>query len=372
MKRNIVILADGTGNSAGKAFKTNVWRLYQALDLGGAEQIASFSDGVGTSQFKPFEIIGLALGLGIKRRVLTLYKFLCRNYRKDDDIYTFGFSRGAFTARLVVGLVNREGLVDFKSEEELDRNAVAAYRAYREHAFSTWMPWVNFGRLARDGIIRVWNKAIGNRQYDEVRASGHRAAGQVKITFLGVWDTVAAYGLPVDELTRAVNGVVWPLTFESKGLLKCVRRARQAFSIDDERRTFFPIRWDEPPPETSDQIAPRLQQVWFAGSHSNVGGGYPDDRLAHIPLCWMIAEARACGLVFKPEVVAEYWDYASATGRTYDSRSALGVFYRYHPRSAAELVAGKGVPLVHSSVLVRMAEGSDATPRLRCRGGSRS
>ena len=251
MKRNIVVLADGTGNSAGKAFKTNVWRLYQALDLGGAEQIASFSDGVGTSQFKPFEIIGLALGFGIKRRVLTLYKFLCRNYRKDDDIYTFGFSRGAFTARLVVGLVNREGLVEFNSEQELDRNALAAYRAYRKQAFATWMPWVQFGRWARDAVIWGWNKAIGNRQYDEVRpTSGHRAAGKVKVKFLGVWDTVAAYGLPVDELTRAVNGVVWPLTFESKELLDCVEHARQAFSIDDERRTFFPIRWDEPPSET--------------------------------------------------------------------------------------------------------------------------
>ena len=73
----------------------------------------------------------------------------------------------------------------------------------------------------------------------------------------------------------------------------------------------------------------------------------------------MIAEAAACGLVFKPEIVAEYWDYASETGRIYDSRSALGVFYRYHPRSAAELMGGGTVPLVHSSVIVRMAEGSD-------------
>src|SRR5689334_2373920 len=82
--RNLVVLADGTGNSAAKAFKTNVWRLYEALDLNGADQIAVFSDGVGTSSFKPFQIIGLALGFGVKRRVLALYKFLCLNYRPGE------------------------------------------------------------------------------------------------------------------------------------------------------------------------------------------------------------------------------------------------------------------------------------------------
>lgn len=358
MKRNIVVLADGTGNSAGKAFKTNVWRLYQALDLGGAGQIASFSDGVGTSQFKPFEIIGLALGFGIKRRVLALYKFLCRNYRDGDDIYAFGFSRGAFTVRLLVGMISLEGLVDFKSSEELDRNALAAYRAFRKDAFSTWMPWVKVGRWARDFVVENWNGAIGNRQYSEAKpAAGPRSAGEMRIKFLGVWDTVAAYGLPVDELTRAVNGVVWPMTFENKQLLDCVERARQAFSIDDERRTFFPIRWDKPKFGLGDPA--RLQQVWFAGSHSNVGGGYPDDRLAHVPLCWMIGEAAECGLVFKPEAVAEYWDLASETGRIYDSRSAYGIFYRYHPRSVVDLTEPDEVPLVHSSVILRMADGSD-------------
>lgn len=86
MGRNIVVLADGTGNSAAKAFKTNVWRLYQALDLTGSEQIAAFSDGVGTSAFRPFAVIGLALGLGVKSRVLALYKFLCLNHREGDRI----------------------------------------------------------------------------------------------------------------------------------------------------------------------------------------------------------------------------------------------------------------------------------------------
>lgn len=376
--RNLVVLADGTGNSAAKAFKTNVWRLYQALDLNGTDQIAVFSDGVGTSSFRPFEVIGLALGFGVKRRVLALYKFLCLNYEERDRIYAFGFSRGAFTIRVLVGLIHREGLVEFSTEEELDRNAIAAYRRYRKRAFPTGdriFGGLRRLRLARDGAIWWWNRLTGSRNYEEVRPKparaskgrsdpeSHpwRAAKAVPIHFLGVWDTVAAYGLPIDELTRAVSRWVWPMSFRDNKLLASVKRARQAFSIDDERRTFFPIRWMETPENTQSgpEQPPRLEQVWFAGMHANVGGGYPDDRLAHIPLCWMINEAADAGLNFKSDILEQYQAEASESGRIYDSRSGFGVFYRYHPRSAAKTL-GRGVaPLVDSSVIIRIARGAD-------------
>lgn len=363
MGRKIVVLADGTGNSAAKPFKTNVWRLYQALDLQGGEQLAAFADGVGTSAFRLFAVFGLALGFGVKSRVLTLYKFLCLNFREGDEIYAFGFSRGAFIVRVLVGMVQREGLVEFKSEEELERNATAAYRAYRRKAFTVGPVrfWVPLYRSIRDGITNLINYLTGSRRYDDARpAEGPRAAGEVKVRFLGVWDTVAAYGLPVEELTRAIDQMVWPLTFESCELLPCVQTARQAFAIDDERRTFFPIRWNENPAdiEESGGLPPRLRQVWFAGSHSNVGGGYPDDRVSHLPLCWMIGEAARCGLTFKPNVVADYWDYASESGRVYDSRSGAGITYRYHPRSAEELMGGVK-PLIDSSVIMRLKRGND-------------
>src|SRR5262245_37807822 len=136
MPRNLVVFADGTGNSAAKAFKSNVWRLYQALDLTGDDQIAVSHDGVGPSSFKRLQVLGLALGVGVKRNVIDLYKFLCRNYTDGDRIYGFGFSRGAFTIRLLAGLIYRQGLISFKSEEELDRQAVNAYRAFRKEAFA--------------------------------------------------------------------------------------------------------------------------------------------------------------------------------------------------------------------------------------------
>ena len=373
--RNIVVLADGTGNSAAKAFKTNVWRLYEALDLNGADQIAVFSDGVGTSSFKPFQVIGLALGFGVKKRVLALYKFLCLNYEPGDRIYAFGFSRGAFTIRMLVGLIHREGLVNFSSTQELDRNALAAYRAYRQKAFppkESWTIWIPGSRRLRDRCIEIWNRFTRGKPYSDVRpkAGDPRAAESVKVHFLGVWDTVAAYGLPVDELTRAVDRWIWPMSFGATELLASVKRARQAFSIDDERRTFFPIPWLENKREdlqAKDDEPARLRQVWFAGAHANVGGGYPDDRLAYIPLCWMIGEAAESGLRFDAEIVADYWDNASESGRRYDPRSGLGVFYRYHPRSAQELMNGPAAtpgvpgrpPLVDASAIIRMAKGSD-------------
>jgi Uncharacterized alpha/beta hydrolase domain (DUF2235) len=167
--RNLIVLSDGTGNSASAAFKTNVWRLYQALDLTDGSQLAVFGDGVGNSSIKFFRILGLAFGIGVKRNVLNLYKFLCRNYQDGDKIYAFGFSRGAFTIRVLVGLINRIGLVSYGTEAELDRNALAAYRAFRKLAFHTSLPWVVALRFLRDSFVWMWNKIADRRQFSEVK-----------------------------------------------------------------------------------------------------------------------------------------------------------------------------------------------------------
>ena len=137
----IVLFSDGTGNSSAKLFKTNVWRMYEAVDLGPPapdrrQQIAYYDDGVGTSSFKPLAVLGGVFGYGLKRNVLDIYKYACRNYKPGDDLYAFGFSRGAFTIRLAVALIASEGLVQSEDESELDRQAQCAYRAFR----SSWLP----------------------------------------------------------------------------------------------------------------------------------------------------------------------------------------------------------------------------------------
>ena len=363
--RNLIVLSDGTGNSASTPFKTNVWRLYQAIDLTDGSQVAVFGDGVGTSSVKILRVLGLALGVGVKRNVLNLYKFLCRNYKAGDHIWAFGFSRGAFTVRVLVGLIHREGLVSFNSEAELARNALAAYRAYRKKAFSTYIPWVLVGRKVRDLVVSIWNTITGGRSYAEVeKETAGLKRDSIKVHFVGVWDTVVAYGLPIDELTRAVDKWVWPMKFRDDSLLLSVQHARHALSLDDERRTFHPIPWNES--TEKDLIgkkrvpAGRLRQVWFAGAHSDVGGGYPDDGLSLVPLCWMIDEAANEGLRFEPSVVGAYAAIAAPTGRIYDSRSGfVGALWRYQPRDAQLLLGQGNTPLVHGSVMTRMACGND-------------
>lgn len=131
MAKNIVLFSDGTGNSAAKLNKTNVWRVYQALDLSmpsSLPQVALYDDGVGTSGFRPLALLGGAFGYGLKRNVLDLYKFLCRNYQPGDRIYAFGFSRGAFTIHVLMSFVLRIGLIKYEGEAHLSRHAEDAYR----------------------------------------------------------------------------------------------------------------------------------------------------------------------------------------------------------------------------------------------------
>src|SRR5439155_18452003 len=132
----IVLLSDGTGNSAASPFKTNVWRLYQALDqstpgAGQVRQIVFYDDGVGTESFKPLKLLGLAFGVGLSNNVKALYTFLCRNYTPGDGIFLFGFSRGAFTVRILAGLIVRCGLVTASSEAELEVRVKLAYSEYK-------------------------------------------------------------------------------------------------------------------------------------------------------------------------------------------------------------------------------------------------
>ena len=193
--KNIVVLSDGTGNAAAKVWRTNVWRLFQSLDLTNPRQVAIYDDGVGSSAFKPLALLGGAVGWGLKRNVLDLYKFLCRNYEPGARIYAFGFSRGAFTIRVLLGLVSHEGLVRYESEAQLKAHALAAYRAYRKARFSSVLRIEKVFRAARDLLLGVLGRDYNSR-------------GNIKnppIHFVGLWDIVAAYGLPIEEMMRGMN-----------------------------------------------------------------------------------------------------------------------------------------------------------------------
>ena len=159
--RNILVFSDGTGNSSGKLFRTNVWRLYKAVDLADPQdpreprQFAYYDDGVGTSSFRPLALLGGAIGVGLARNVRDLYAFVCRTYRPGDKIYAFGFSRGAFTVRVLVGLILNQGIVQYNgSEADLQRDVTHAYRAYRRERCIWRLQWhVRLARCLRDLVI---------------------------------------------------------------------------------------------------------------------------------------------------------------------------------------------------------------------------
>jgi uncharacterized protein (DUF2235 family) len=365
MSTKIVLFSDGTGNSSAKAQKTNVWRLFQALNQRETSLIAKYDDGVGTSSNKYLATLGGAFGFGLKRNVIDLYKFVCRNHQKHDEIYGFGFSRGAFTIRVLVGLIAREGLVPFRTEEELDRNARAAYRDYRSKAFPFWSPIVIALRWLRDVILRIKDWIKDDPTYAEVHAKTvELGRSEVRIKFLGLWDTVEAYGIPIAELKRGIDWVLWPMVFGDYKLSPKVDRACHALSLDDERTTFHPLLWDEAAEAElvkRKEVSPgRITQVWFAGVHSNVGGGYPEDRLSLVPLEWIMSEAKANGLPLDEARIQTVAAECSPYARLYDSRAGFAAYYHYDPRRIPIYADHPEIrPMVHGSVVMRMAHGSD-------------
>ena len=270
---------------------------------------------------------------------------------ESDRIFLFGFSRGAFTVRVLAGLVGECGLyTEFRSERDLHAVARANYAIYREKYRGLRLARL-FPRIRRRALIR------------DRRRLEH--AVRPTIAFIGVWDTVDAYGLPVDELAVLWDRFVSAMRFEDRRLSEKVVKACHAVSIDEERHTFHPVLWDE----GGESDPSRIEQVWFPGVHSDVGGGYPRHELALVSLDWMISRVEAGagnpdGLGFLGDLRDEYRRRCDWNGTRHDSRAGLGAFYRYRPRRIEELSrsagtagGGAGPPKLHRSAFERIRDG---------------
>jgi T6SS, Phospholipase effector Tle1-like, catalytic domain len=365
MPKRIVVCSDGTGNSAIKGRGTNVFKLFEAVDLEthrfdaeATPQIAIYDDGVGTEKFKPLKILSGATGWGLSRNVKHLYKELARVYDPGDDIYMFGFSRGAFTVRTLVGFIQTCGLVDPERLQprtfgSLQKVVNKGYKAYRK----CYRPalWQMLGQ----------RKSAANVAFKKE----HSLSCDIPIRFIGVWDTVDAVGLPF-RLSDVINATIYQFKFSDHKLSPLVQRACQALAIDDQRESFAPLLWTEEPQDKS-----RIQQVWFAGAHSNVGGGYPKQGMSLVALDWLLSEAErplepAAGQTLDPAKLKglricanerqSFREHASVDDKLYDPRSGTGMFYRWKIRDIAALCAHNNVtPKVHASVLERIAHGTD-------------
>lgn len=371
MPKNIVLCSDGTGNSGGELRGTNVWRVFRAVDLNGHkwergvwQQIAFHDDGVGTQDNIAVKALSAAFGFGLKRNITQLYTFLANNYEPGDQIFLFGFSRGAYTVRALAGLIASCGVVDGRryDDKELRGLVKKAIRILRSR-FRSWpmkkilaLPWV--ARRLKGSAER----AHRFRRFHAVQDERHAPGGRVQIRFVGAWDTVDAYGFPFDHLGDFVHHCIYPFRFPDRNLSKQVLKASHAISIDDERHTFHPVLWNE-----QDEDGTRINQVWFPGAHSNVGGGYAKDGMAFVTLDWMMAEAERDlghdkpGLRFLSVQRQIAADAANAHDRLYNSRAGLAAYYRYKPRDVGAIAREHGIekPSIHLSTFHRIRARSE-------------
>ena len=266
MAKNIVVFSDGTGQEGGEGPDTNVYKLFKICENRTKRQVLFYDRGLGTtahcSRFMRF--LANTTGFGISKNLKECYRFIFENYQAKDKIFLFGFSRGATTVRSLAGFIEMFGMLP-KSRPEL------IARAYR--------------------IYQISDPERRKIKAKEFREKHHNM--WVKIEFLGVWDTVAALGLPWKQLSAAVNKIPgFKHEFHDLTLPPAVKNAYQALSIDDEREVFHPVLWNET--TAPNQI---MQQTWFAGVHTDVGGGYADARLSDITFKWMLKHAERNGLL---------------------------------------------------------------------------
>lgn len=278
--KKIVVCCDGTWNKPGikdrgKPVKTNVQKIYEAISPGTAQapQLKYYGQGVGTGFTLGDMILGGSTGLGIDANIMNAYKFLMWNYEPGDQIYLFGFSRGAYTVRSLAGFIRNCGIMQPSYLHLISE----AYNLYRDRSSITHPD---------SDLMKSFKRAYGINQEETF------------IHFIGVWDTVGALGIPLkwfDVMNRRYQ-------FHDVTISSQIRYAYHALAVDEKRKTFTPTLWQVSPKAVEDgsQIS---EQVWFAGVHSNVGGGYADSGLSDIALQWMIDKARNTGLEFDQDAL---------------------------------------------------------------------
>jgi len=268
MSKRIIFCADGTWDNA--ASHTNVYKLYKSMTVG-AGQMPFYDDGVGASENPIIKLVGGAFGAGLFGKIKEAYTKIAQVYEAGDQVFLFGFSRGAYTARSLAGMIAISGL---PTQNFTDGLVDIAFRAYRE----------------KDNRASLLAQLKDASMFD------------AKMTMVGVWETVGALGIP------SVFGAVDPLLygFLDTSLHPDVLNAYQAVAIDEKRAQFPPTLWD-----TNTQPGQTLEQVWFSGVHSDVGGGEPVDgsettALSDITLGWIMNKASALGIGFDDAAFKQY------------------------------------------------------------------
>ncbi|WP_058188242.1 DUF2235 domain-containing protein [Terracidiphilus gabretensis] len=270
MSKRIVFCSDGTWQAP--LNNTNVYRLYKALAVAD-DQITFYDDGVGADATGLSRILEGAFGQGLLQKIQDSYTKIAHVYEPGDQIFLFGFSRGAYTARSLAGMIATCGLPGGSFTNDCVTQAFTAYRTPTQRA----------------SILA--GLSASNLQ-------------QASIQMVGVWDTVGSLGIPA--IFGGINESQYG--FLDTSLHPCVKNAFQCLALDEKRMQFPATLWDGPaaPGQT-------LEQVWFSGCHGDVGGGTaqggPMDagtRLCDVTMGWMVSRAQQCGLTFVDGTTAQF------------------------------------------------------------------
>ncbi len=338
MKR-IVILCDGTWNKADQTHPTNVRHLSLLIPQTGADgvkQVVLYFQGVGVPEKGGWlerineTVSGGAMGWGLDDKIAVAYLHLGRRYEPGDEVYVMGFSRGAYTARSLIGLIRNAGLPRDPTPDLVRE----CFRVYRDRTDETKpdAPESLAHRLRVSPDVTTSAAETAWRQ-----ANGHPPGHRFEVTYLGVWDTVGALGIPSHWglPARALNG---KYRFHDTDLSSMVAAARHAVAIDERRRSFVPTLWTNLPKLRAARPRADYRQEWFAGDHGSVGGGGDIRGLSDITCAWIANGARDQGLdtgsemfaALKPSPFAPLRNRSEAPGLT-EQAMALTAAWRAGP-----------------------------------------
>lgn len=310
MAKSIVVCTDGTWDGAHGGPQSNVLKLFNALDgnltvgtpaapeqerrasdADGETQIAKYIHGVGDSGNWLDQLLGGSMGMGLLSRVLRGYTFVSRHYVPGDRIYLVGFSRGAYTARALGGLISGVGLLEWTA---LSLKHGQPDKEGYKHAARAWYDYQcrrleNSPHHDRWGLVKAFFTDLGDLIPALEDARPHYYS-DVPIEAIGVWDTVGSLGIPI--LSPDHEARLDPLRLADTALPKSVHHAFHAVAADEQRIDFTPTLWDPDP---------RVVQRFFPGAHGDVGGGYPEgehSQLSDLALAWMAEQLKSVGVLF--------------------------------------------------------------------------
>lgn len=311
MKR-LALFLDGTWNDPDD--QTNVRELHDQVVAGtvdGVPQLKYYRKGVGTEWYN--RLVGGTVGAGLSDNVRHAYNWLVSNYEENDEIFIFGFSRGAYTARSIAGVIIKCGLLRRGSEMSVDD----IYARYTQGKKATALYTLLLRPEAEHGSLPEADRRL------------MRCSRRVDIKMMGVWDTVGALGVPWTEAPLIGRRNFY---FHNTNLSTLIEHAYHALAIDENRGPYKPTFWTQftpavpDPPRAVALREPIVEQRWFIGAHSNVGGGYANDTLRKIPLAWLQRKAGECGLRFAKALTLSGEEFRSTPVDSYGK--FLGGAYR--------------------------------------------